>query len=181
MARQDQNRNRRDNAQQVEVQDESGLKDKLVAVNRVAKVTKGGRTFSFAAVVVVGDGKGSIGHGLGKAREVSEAIAKATKDAEKNVIKVPILKGTIPHEVHGKSDAGRILLKPAAHGTGVIAGGAMRAVLEMAGVHDVLAKSQGSSNAHNVVKATIDALKQLRSPIEVARQRGISMEKLFNG
>jgi small subunit ribosomal protein S5 len=161
--------------------DESGLKEKLVAINRVAKVTKGGRTFSFAAVVVVGDGKGTIGHGLGKAREVSEAISKATKDAEKNTIKVPILNGTIPHEAHGKFDAGKVLIKPAAHGTGVIAGGAMRAVLEAAGVQDVLAKSQGGSNPHNVVKATIAALASLRSPAEVARQRGISMDKLFNG
>lgn len=161
--------------------DESGLKEKLVALNRVAKVTKGGRTFSFAAVVVVGDGQGTIGHGLGKAREVSEAIAKAVKDAEKNTIKVPVYKGTIPHEAFGKSDAGRVILKPAAHGTGVIAGGAMRAVLEAVGIHDVLAKSQGSANPHNVVKATIAALASLRSPTEVARQRGISLEKLFNG
>lgn len=161
--------------------DESGLKEKLVALNRVAKVTKGGRTFSFAAVVVVGDGQGTIGHGLGKAREVSEAIAKAVKDAEKNTIKVPVFKGTIPHEAFGKSDAGRVILKPAAHGTGVIAGGAMRAVLEAVGIHDVLAKSQGSANPHNVVKATIAALASLRSPSEVARQRGISMDKLFNG
>jgi small subunit ribosomal protein S5 len=161
--------------------EESGLKEKLVSLNRVAKVTKGGRTFSFAAVVVVGDGKGTIGQGLGKAREVSEAIAKAVKDAEKNLVKVPIHNGTIPHEAHGKFDAGRVLIKPAAHGTGVIAGGAMRAVLEMAGVHDVLAKSQGSSNAHNVVKATIAALSSLRSPVDVARQRGISLEKLFKG
>ena len=161
--------------------DESGLKEKLVALNRVAKVTKGGRTFSFAAVVVVGDGKGTIGHGLGKAREVSEAISKATKDAEKNTIKVPIYKGTIPHEAYGKFDAGKVLIKPAAHGTGVIAGGAMRAVLEAAGVQDVLAKSQGGSNPHNVVKATINALASLRSPAEIARQRGISLDKLFNG
>lgn len=161
--------------------EESGLKEKLVSLNRVAKVTKGGRTFSFAAVVVVGDGKGTIGQGLGKAREVSEAISKAVKDAEKNLIKVPILNGTIPHEAHGKFDAGRVLIKPAAHGTGVIAGGAMRAVLEMAGIQDVLAKSQGSSNPHNVVKATIAALASLRSPIDIARQRGISLDKLFNG
>jgi small subunit ribosomal protein S5 len=161
--------------------EESGLKEKLVALNRVAKVTKGGRTFSFAAVVVVGDGQGTIGHGLGKAREVSEAIAKAVKDAEKNTINVPILKGTIPHEAFGKSDAGRVIIKPAAHGTGVIAGGAMRAVLEAVGVHDVLAKSQGSANPHNVVKATIAALASLRSPSEIARQRGITMDKLFNG
>ncbi|MDX2135947.1 MAG: 30S ribosomal protein S5 [Saprospiraceae bacterium] len=165
----------------VKTADSSELKEKVVALNRVAKVTKGGRTFSFAAVVVIGDGKGTVGQGLGKAREVSEAIAKAVKDAEKNLIKVPIMNGTIPHEAHGKFDAGRVLIKPAAHGTGVIAGGAMRAVLESAGVMDVLAKSQGSSNPHNVVKATIDALKQLRSPVEVARQRGISLEKLFNG
>jgi small subunit ribosomal protein S5 len=163
------------------VAEESGLKEKLVALNRVAKVTKGGRTFSFAAIVVVGDGKGRIGHGLGKAREVSEAISKAQKDAEKNMVTVPVINGTIPHEAHGKSDAGRVFIKPAAHGTGVIAGGAMRAVLEMAGVHDVLAKSQGSSNPHNVVKATIAALASLRGPAEVARMRGISMEKLFNG
>lgn len=159
----------------------SEFKEKLVALNRVAKVTKGGRTFTFAAVVVVGDGKGTIGQGLGKAREVSEAISKAQKDAEKNMVKVPIINGTIPHEAHGKFDAGRVFIKPAAHGTGVIAGGAMRAVFEMVGVHDVLAKSQGSSNPHNVVKATIEALKNLRSPADVARQRGISMEKLFNG
>jgi small subunit ribosomal protein S5 len=159
----------------------SELKEKVVALNRVAKVTKGGRTFSFSAVVVVGDGKGTVGHGLGKAREVSEAISKAVKDAEKNMIKVPLMNGTIPHEALGKFDAGRVLIKPAAHGTGVIAGGAMRAVLESAGVMDVLAKSQGSSNPHNVVKATIDALSKLRSPVEVARQRGISLEKLFNG
>ena len=142
---------------------------------------KGGRTFTFAAVVVIGDGKGTIGQGLGKAREVSEAIAKAQKDAEKNLVKVPIINGTIPHEAHGKFDSGRVFIKPAAHGTGVIAGGAMRAVLEMVGVHDVLAKSQGSSNPHNVVKATIEALKSLRSPSEIARMRGISLEKLFNG
>ena len=178
MARQQSDRGRR---QENEVQDESGLKEKLVSLNRVSKVTKGGRTFTFAAIVVVGDGKGTVGQGLGKAREVSEAISKATKDAEKNLIKVPVYKGTIPHEAHGKFDAGRVLIKPAAHGTGVIAGGAMRAVLEMAGIQDVLAKSQGSSNPHNVVKATLAALASLRSPIEVARQRGITLEKLFNG
>ena len=160
---------------------ETELKEKLVNLNRVAKVTKGGRTFSFAAIVVVGDGKGTVGHGLGKARDVSESIAKAVDDAKKNLIKVPIYKGTIPHEVKGKYGAGKVLMKPAADGTGVIAGGAMRAVLEIAGVHNVLAKSQGSSNPHNVVKATIDGLTKLRGPLDVAKQRGISLEKVFNG
>lgn len=160
---------------------DSELKEKLVNLNRVAKVTKGGRTFSFAAIVVVGDGKGTVGHGLGKARDVSESIAKAVDDAKKNLIKVPIYKGTIPHEQKGKYGAGKVLIKPASDGTGVIAGGAMRAVLEIAGVHNVLAKSQGSSNPHNVVKATIDALAKLRSPMAVAKTRNISMEKLFNG
>ena len=160
---------------------ETELKEKLVNLNRVAKVTKGGRTFSFAAIVVVGDGNGTVGHGLGKARDVSESIAKAVDDAKKNLIKVPLHKGTIPHEQKGKYGAGKVLIKPASDGTGVIAGGAMRAVLEIAGVHNVLAKSQGSSNPHNVVKATLDALSKLRSPVAVAKQRNISMEKLFNG
>lgn len=160
---------------------ETELKEKLVNLNRVAKVTKGGRTFSFAAIVVVGDGNGTVGHGLGKARDVSESIAKAVDDAKKNLIKVPIYKGTIPHEQKGKYGAGKVLIKPAAEGTGVIAGGAMRAVLESAGVQNVLAKSQGSSNPHNVVKATIDALAKLRSPMQIAKERNISMEKLFNG
>jgi len=157
------------------------LKEKLVNLNRVAKVTKGGRTFSFAAIVVVGDGKGNVGHGLGKARDVQESIAKAIDDAKKNLIRVPIYKGTIPHEQKGKYGAGKVFIKPAADGTGVIAGGAMRAVLESAGVQNVLAKSMGSSNPHNVVKATIDALSKLRSPMEIAQERGISMEKLFQG
>lgn len=157
------------------------LKEKLVNLNRVAKVTKGGRTFSFAAVVVVGDGKGTVGHGLGKARDVSEAIGKATDDAKKNLIKVPIFNGTIPHEQKGKYGAGKVFIKPASDGTGVIAGGAMRAVLEIAGVHNVLAKSQGSSNPHNVIKATIDALSKLRTPMDIAKTRGISVSKVFNG
>lgn len=161
------------------VKPESELKEKLVNLNRVAKVTKGGRTFSFAAVVVVGDGKGRVGHGLGKARDVSESIAKAVDDAKKNLIKVPIHKGTIPHEQKGRFGAGKVLIRPASEGTGVIAGGAMRAVLESAGVANVLAKSQGSSNPHNVVKATMDALSKLRDPRKVAKQRGISMDKLF--
>lgn len=157
------------------------LKDKLVAVNRVTKVTKGGRTFSFSAIVVVGDENGIVGHGLGKAKEVTEAITKGIDDAKKNLIKVPILKGTVPHSQKGKYSGARVLLKPASEGTGVIAGGAMRAVLESVGVHNVLAKSQGSSNPHNVVKATIDALSQMRDAVSVARQRGISLDKVFNG
>ncbi|MCB0686172.1 MAG: 30S ribosomal protein S5 [Saprospiraceae bacterium] len=157
------------------------LKEKLVALNRVAKVTKGGRTFSFAAIMVVGDGAGTVGYGLGKARDVSECIAKAVDDAKKNLIKVPIYKGTIPHEQKGKYGAGKVLIKPASDGTGVIAGGAMRAVLESAGIHNVLSKSQGSSNPHNVVKATIDALSKLRSPQSIAKQRGITTQKLFEG
>ena len=160
---------------------ETELKEKLVNLNRVAKVTKGGRTFSFAAVVVVGDGNGTVGHGLGKARDVQESIAKAVDDAKKNLIKVPIHKGTIPHEQRGKYGAGRVFIKPASDGTGVIAGGAMRAVLESAGVHNVLGKSLGSSNPHNLVKATIDALSKLRDPKEVARQRRIPVSKVFNG
>lgn len=160
---------------------ETELKEKLVTLNRVAKVTKGGRTFSFSAIVVVGDGNGTVGHGLGKARDVSESISKAVDDAKKNLVKVPILKGTIPHEQKGKYGAGKVLIKPASDGTGVIAGGAMRAVLESAGVHNVLAKSQGSSNPHNVVKATIDALSKLRNPYDIAKERGISIEKLYNG
>lgn len=157
------------------------LKDKLVAVNRVTKVTKGGRTFSFSAIVVVGDENGIVGHGLGKAKEVTEAITKGIDDAKKNLIKVPILKGTVPHTQKGKFGGASVLLKPASEGTGVIAGGAMRSVLESVGIHNVLAKSQGSSNPHNVVKATIDALSQMRDAVTVARQRGISLDKVFNG
>lgn len=157
------------------------LKDKLVAIQRVTKVTKGGRHFSFAAIVVVGDEKGVVGHGLGKANEVTDAITKGIDDAKKNLVKVSILKGTVPHEENGKFGGSRVFLKPAAHGTGVIAGGAMRAVLESVGVTDVLAKSKGSSNPHNVVKATIDALSKMRDPISVAQQRGISLDKVFNG
>ena len=176
-------RNRRDGKRggRKDQQQESDLREKMVALNRVSKVTKGGRTFTFAAIVVVGDGKGKVGSGAGKARDISEAIQKATDNARKSMIKVPLHKGTIPHEQLGKYGAGKVLLKPASEGTGVIAGGAMRAVLDIAGVHNVLAKSQGSSNPHNVIKATIDALMKLRSPMAIAKQRGISMEKLFEG
>ncbi len=157
------------------------FKEKLVNLARVAKVTKGGRTFSFSALVVVGDGNGTVGHGLGKALDVSESIQKAVQDAKKNLVKVPLNKGTIPHEQKGKYGAGKVLIKPAADGTGVIAGGAMRAVLEMAGIHNVLAKSQGSSNPHNVVKATIDALSKMRSAPEVSKQRNVNLNKVFEG
>ena len=157
------------------------LKDRLVAVNRVTKVTKGGRTFSFSSIVVVGNEGGIVGHGLGKAKEVTEAISKGIDDAKKNLIKVPIVKGTVPHIQEGKFGGARVFLKPAASGTGVIAGGAMRAVLESVGVKDVLAKCQGSSNPHNVVKATIDALSQLRDAYTVAQYRGIKLDKVFNG
>lgn len=157
------------------------LTEKVVNINRVAKVTKGGRTFSFTALVVVGDGQGTVGHGLGKSNEVIDAINKGIEDAKKNLIKVPIINGTVPHEQLGKFGGGRIFLKPAAHGTGVIAGGAMRSVLESAGVTDVLAKSKGSSNPHNVVKATFDALTSMRDPHTVAHMRGVSMKQVFNG
>ena len=157
------------------------LKDRLVAVNRVTKVTKGGRTFTFSAIVVVGNENGVVGHGLGKAKEVAEAIAKGIDDAKKNLVEVPILHGTIPHTQRGKYAGARVLLRPASHGTGVIAGGAMRAVLESVGITDVLAKSLGSSNPHNVVKATMLALNELRDAREIADLRGISVSKVFNG
>lgn len=157
------------------------LKDKLVGVQRVTKVTKGGRAFSFSAIVVLGNEKGIVGHGLGKAKEVTDAISKAIDDAKKSLIKVSIINGTVPHPQHGKFGGAFVFLKPASHGTGVIAGGAMRAVLESVGVTDVLAKSKGSSNPHNVVKATIDALSSMRDAATVAQMRGIPMEKVFNG
>ncbi|MDE6218431.1 MAG: 30S ribosomal protein S5 [Muribaculaceae bacterium] len=157
------------------------LQERLVAINRVTKVTKGGRAFSFAAIVVLGDGNGIVGWGLGKANEVQAAIAKGAEAAKKNLIRVPIHKGTIPHEQAAKFGGSRVILKPASEGTGVKAGGAMRAVLESAGITDVLAKSKGSSNPHNLVKATIAALDEMRSPKEIAQLRGISIEKVFNG
>jgi len=157
------------------------FKDRLVAVNRVVKVTKGGRTFSFAAVVVVGNENGIVGYGLGKASEVTTAIAKGVEDAKKNLIKVPVLKKTIPHAQEARYSGSRVLIRPAAPGTGVLAGGAMRAVLESVGIHNVLAKSKGSSNPHNLVKATFNALSELRDPYTVAKVRGISLENVFNG
>lgn len=157
------------------------LKEKVVAINRVTKTTKGGRTFSFSALVVVGNENGVVGHGLGKAKEVQEAITKGIDDAKKNLIKVPVHHGTIPHDQLAKEGAAKVLIKPAAHGTGVIAGGSMRAVLESAGITDVLAKSLGSANPHNVVKATFKALGLLREPIAIAKQRSVSLKKVFNG
>lgn len=157
------------------------FKDRLVAIQRVTKVTKGGRTFSFSAIVVVGNENGVVGYGLGKAKEVQAAITKGIEDAKKNLIKVPVLKATIPHEQYGKYGGALVFLKPAAPGTGVIAGGAMRAVLESVGVKDVLAKSKGSSNPHSVVKATIDALVQMKDPYTIAQLRGVSLDKVFNG
>jgi len=157
------------------------LKDKLVAINRVTKVTKGGRTFSFSAIVVVGNENGLVGWGLGKANEVTTAISKGVDAAKKNLIKVPVLKGTIPHEQLARFGGAEVFIKPASHGTGVKAGGSMRAVLESVGVTDVLAKSKGSSNPHNLVKATIAALAELRDAHTVADQRGVSLDKVFNG
>ena len=154
------------------------LTERVVSINRVAKVTKGGRTFSFTALVVVGDSNGTVGHGLGKSGEVIEAINKGIEDAKKNLIKVPVLNGTVPHEQLGKFGGGRVLLRPASHGTGVIAGGAMRAVLEVAGVHNVLSKAYGSTNPINVVRATIGALVDVKSPEMVAAKRGLTVESI---
>ncbi|HBX50533.1 MAG: 30S ribosomal protein S5 [Bacteroidetes bacterium RIFOXYA12_FULL_35_11] len=157
------------------------LKDRLVAIQRVTKVTKGGRTFSFSAIVVVGNENGIVGYGLGKANEVTTAIAKGVEDAKKNLMKVNVLKGTIPHEQTSKFGGAEVFIKPASHGTGVKAGGAMRAVLESVGITDVIAKSKGSSNPHNLVKATMTALMELRDPYTVALNRGITMDKVFKG
>jgi len=157
------------------------LKDRLVAINRVTKVTKGGRTFSFSAIVVVGNENGIVGWGLGKASEVTAAIAKGVDAAKKNLVQLPVIKGTIPHEQEAKFGGAKVLLRPARSGTGVKAGGAMRAVLESVGIHDILAKSQGSSNPHNLVKATMKALLDLRDAYTVSQQRGITLEKVFKG
>jgi small subunit ribosomal protein S5 len=157
------------------------LKDRLVSIQRVTKVTKGGRTFTFSAIVVVGDDNGIVGYGLGKAGEVTTAIGKGVEDAKKNLIRVPLHKGTIPHEQSAKYGGAKVWLKPAASGSGVKAGGAMRAVLESVGITDVLAKSKGSSNPHNLVKATIKALIELRDANDVAYQRQVGLDKVFNG
>jgi len=157
------------------------LKDRLVGVQRVTKVTKGGRAFGFSAIVVVGDENGVVGHGLGKSKEVATAIAKAIEDGKKNLVRIPLNKGTLPHEQKGKFGGARVYIQPASHGTGVIAGGAVRSVLESVGVHDVLSKSQGSSNPHNVVKATIKALASMKDANSIARKRGITLDKVFNG
>ena len=157
------------------------LKDKVVAINRVTKVVKGGRHFSFSAIVVVGNENGVVGYGLGKAREATDAIAKGIERAKKNLVKIPMIKDTLPHEVYGRYGGGYVFVKPASAGTGVIAGGAMRAILESAGVQDCLAKSKGSSNPHNVVKATFRALEKLRDAFMVARGRNVTLEKVFHG
>ena len=165
----------------VKVSSDTELKDRLVAINRVTKVTKGGRTFTFAAIVVVGNEDGVIGYGLGKASEVTTAIDKGVESAKKNLVKVPVYKGTVPHEQIAKFGGAEVFIKPASQGTGVVAGGAMRAVLESVGITDVLAKSKGSSNPHNLVKATIKALSEMRDAYMVAQNRGVSMEKVFKG
>tara|TARA_B100001250_G_scaffold91150_1_gene75797 strand:+ start:1974 stop:2498 length:525 start_codon:yes stop_codon:yes gene_type:complete len=165
----------------VNVSGDIELKDRLVAVQRVVKVTKGGRAFRFSAIVVVGDENSIVGVGLGKSKDVATAIQKGIESAKKNLVKLPIYNGTIPHEQTAKFKGASVLIKPASNGTGVKAGGAMRAVLESAGVKDILAKSKGSSNPHNLVKATLIALLELRDPRTIAMQRGVKMEKVFNG
>ena len=165
----------------VKISSDIELKERLVAINRTTKVTKGGRTFTFAAIVVVGDGNGVIGYGLGKANEVTTAISKGVEVAKKNLVKVPVHNGTIPHEQTAKFGGAQVLLKPASHGTGVKAGGAMRPVLESIGIKDVLCKSKGSSNPHNLVKATIAALCELRDAKQVAENRGVSLDVVFKG
>jgi len=154
--------------------------EKVVKINRVAKVVKGGRRFSFNAIVVVGDGNGHVGVGLGKANEVMNSVNKGKENAKKSVVRVPIVNGTLPHAVIGKYGAGRVMLKPASPGTGIIAGGAIRAIMEQVGITDVLAKILGTRNPHNVIKATMDGLEDLEDATEIARRRGITIQELFN-
>jgi len=158
---------------------ELDLNEKVIYINRVAKVVKGGRRFSFSAIVVVGDGNGHVGVGLGKANEVVNSIAKATEKAKKEIVRINLLNGTIPYEVYGKYGAGKVVLKPASAGTGVIAGGPVRAICEMAGIHNILTKILGSSNPHSVVKSTMVALQKLKDPATIARNRGMSVRELY--
>ncbi|HDT12424.1 MAG TPA: 30S ribosomal protein S5 [Candidatus Marinimicrobia bacterium] len=169
------NLNKSINPAELELRDE-----KVVKINRVAKVITGGRRFRFNAIVVVGDGKGHVGIGLGKANQVIDAINKGREDAKKNIVRIPILKGTIPYEVIGRYGAARVVLKPASSGTGIIAGGPVRAIMEQVGVHDILAKSIGSANSHNVIKATMNALLKLEDAYLVAKRRGITVQEVFN-